>query len=539
MIFGKHRIAALSRDPSFLLRTVVVILAAGTALALGISLLRRDAIRENTEGIGPAWVRVEKFLDARPITSRRECVRLLEEVRLSREWLEAFLQSEKVKKDMPPNIPGPQRIAAAGNFLRTEERMLMMQYFGLVVSLARPDASDLALFATAAAAEPVSGLVCSMHGDLLRAAGEYEPALAAYVRGAADAETGADSRRRALDLCRRRDWKDKLRTLYADPAWREAVLEKGAEDYTDNYQVALAAKDWTGVLSIVWDGVWKRLKSPLWITMSSLCGLLWFLIVHMGAGIPVRLWWRGLLGFGCGLLSIPLTHIFIILQEAWFGPRDQGTGSEDILYCVSGIGLREELAKLLCFAPMLILLRKAPSSHVLAAAASAGLGFAILENVTYFEWGEGVSVWSRFITANFLHFGLTGLTGLALWQALRNSKWLTHFAVVFTGAVIFHGLWDFTPGDPRLADDYYYIMYGLLVGVSLYFFRELLRYSQPQPGVPSPLLIYLAGGALMLSVLMTATAWNIGFRLALVDSLEPVLQLFAIGAAMVYQLRHA
>jgi hypothetical protein len=43
----------------------------------------------------------------------------------------------------------------------------------------------------------------------------------------------------------------------------------------------------------------------------------------------------------------------------------------------------------------------------------------------------------------------------------------------------------------------------------------------------------------MLTVLMSATAWDLGFRFALVATFEPVLQLFAIGAAMYYQLRRA
>jgi RsiW-degrading membrane proteinase PrsW (M82 family) len=538
MSLHRFRIAALSRDPRFLLRTVWWILLPGLAVALGISLRRSAEIEKTRAMVAPEWAWIRKLIENRPVTSRRECVKLLEEVRLSSDWHREFLHTGNPRKGLPPTIPGPERILAAAAFLTPVENDLLPAYVAAYAGRA-VEAEALPPFADAAAADPASGFVGSMYGDLVRIRGEYDAALAAYQRGAVDAEAGADCRRRALDLCRRRDWKEKLRKLYADPEWRAAVLESGAGDYTDNYQVAQAAGDWTGVLRIVWDSVWVRLKSPLWMLMSSLCGLLWFLIVHMGAGVPVRMWWRGLLAFGCGLLSIPLTHVFIIVQDLWFGPQEHSMGSPDIFYCISGIGLREELAKLLLFAPLLILLRKAPAAHVLATAASVGLGFAILENVTYFEWGEAASVWPRFITANFLHFSLTGLSGLALWQAIRNSAWLSHFAVVFTGAILLHGLWDFTPQDTRLAGDYVFFMYALLAGLALYFFRELLRYSQPQPGVPSATLVYLAGGAIMLTVLMSATSWDLGFRQALLATFEPVLQLFAIGAAMYYQLRRA
>ena len=166
-----------------------------------------------------------------------------------------------------------------------------------------------------------------------------------------------------------------------------------------------------------------------------------------------------------------------------------------------------------------------------------GLGFAALENVGYFEWGPGANVWGRFITANFIHFALTGLSGLALWQAVRNSAWLTRFAGVFTGAVLFHGLWDFSPTDPRLAGDYHYILYICLVVLALYFFKDLARYTQVKQGVPSAQFIYLTGGALLLSAVLCVFAWHMGFRLALVGAFEPVLGLFAIGAAMFYELR--
>ena len=206
---------------------------------------------------------------------------------------------------------------------------------------------------------------------------------------------------------------------------------------------------------------------------------------------------------------------------------------------MSGIGLREEVAKLLLFAPMLFVLRRATSAEVLAVAACTGLGFGTLENVSYFTGQHGTSVWGRFMTASFAHAAMTGLTGLALWQAVRNSKWLPHFSMVFIGVVLFHGLWDWSPQDVRLAGDYRYIMYALLVGLSWYFFGELLRYTRPQPGVPSAVYVFLAGGAVLLAVLMGVMSWHFGFRMGLTFALAPVLQLFAIGAAMYYQLRKA
>ena len=539
MSFSSKRIAALSREPRFLMRVVLVVLTAGLLVAFGISRWRAEEIRKQEAQGGRRGEWVREFLADRTITSRQECVRLLEEARMSRKWMEEYLASTSDKKEVLPDVPGMDRIAAARQFLRADESALLLDFLGLWKVHARPDKDDLAPFAEAAAKEPASGFIGSMYGELLRSAGEYETALAAYERGATDAGTGADCQRRALELCLRRNWQSKLQRLYHQPGWRAAVLEPGAWFGTEAKAIAAAAGDWSGVLRASWHYIEESLRQKLWVVMAGLCGVFWFLIFHVGAGVMVRLWWRGLLGFGLGVVSIALTFFFETIQHHLYGEVDFEAGFSDILYCISGIGLREELAKLLLFAPLLLVLRKATAAQALATAASVGLGFAILENINYFA-GEGAqNVWARFITANFAHSAMTGLAGLALWMAVGNSKWLPHFAWVLIGAVVIHGLWDFSPADERLAQDYRYFMYAILVGLALYFFRELLRYAQPQPGVPSALLIYLGGGALMLSVLLGATAWHAGFRLALVDTLEPVLQMFAIGAVMYYELRKA
>jgi hypothetical protein len=534
MKFSKFRIAALSREPSFQLRSVLGILVAGLVIAFVVSLLRKEKVPENP-GSG-MMARMQRLHERPSISSRRDCVLLLDRIRSGSEWLSAFLRAPNLESLREGAFPGMEAPKEAGQFLSPEELSLLMKFQVMTAFMTKPEADDVTPFATAAAKDPPSGIISSMHGDLLWLSGKYEEALAAYERGAADEETGADCRRRALDLCRRRGWTDRLLRLYKLPGWRDAALEPGVGYDRHSSEIAAAASDWTGMLKVSWLDVVSSLRHTRWVIMSSLCGLLWFLVIHMGACIPVKLWWRGLLGFALGVLSIPLTLFIIKVQETWLGVgQDSSTG--DILYCISGIGLREELAKLILFVPMLFLLRKAQAAHVLAVAACVGLGFAVQENVDYFSM-DG-AVWGRFLTANFLHFALTGLTGLALWQAVRNSAWLTHFMWILVGAVVFHGLWDFRPGDVRYAGDYNYFKYVGLAVLSLYFFRELCRYAQPVPGIPSVLFVYLTGGALLVSTVMVMSTVDMGFRFALVDTFKPVIGLFIIGAAMFYQLRRA
>ncbi|HEX2747861.1 MAG TPA: hypothetical protein VHM91_07685, partial [Verrucomicrobiales bacterium] len=300
MNLNKFRIAALSREPSFLLRTVLWIIIPGMVIAFVIGLCRTGS-----SGKPIAEGGAEKVA----INSRSECYKLLESVRQRQRLVESLIsQVRGGEKDLVKKLAPDADVEEGRKYLRPDELQTYIDYSLKMMFFRRMDTEGLEPFAKAAAADPVSGFNCSMYGDLLRASGEYESAFAAYERGAADAETGADCRRRALSLCVRREWKSRLQNFYSKPEWREAVLDMDAGN-EDRYMTVVAVGDWRGVLIEIGHNVWQRLRSPVWILMSVLTGTLWFLVIHVGAAIPVRLWWRGLLGFGFGLLSIPVTHL--------------------------------------------------------------------------------------------------------------------------------------------------------------------------------------------------------------------------------------
>jgi len=110
----------------------------------------------------------------------------------------------------------------------------------------------------------------------------------------------------------------------------------------------------------------------------------------------------------------------------------------------AGIGLREELTKLICFLPLVPwLLRRHGPLAWLVVASCVGLVFAIEENVNYYTSSAGSAVAGRFLTANFLHLALTGMVGHALCCSLRwPTTHLAHAGSVFLIAVIAHGAYD-------------------------------------------------------------------------------------------------
>ena len=69
MSLSSKRIAALSREPRFLLRVVLIVLAAGLLVAFGISRWRAEEIKKQEEKGGARWAWVKDFIDQRPITT--------------------------------------------------------------------------------------------------------------------------------------------------------------------------------------------------------------------------------------------------------------------------------------------------------------------------------------------------------------------------------------------------------------------------------------------------------------------------------------
>jgi len=106
--------------------------------------------------------------------------------------------------------------------------------------------------------------------------------------------------------------------------------------------------------------------------------------------------------------------------------------------------LREELSKLLLFLTLLpILIWRKDELEAVIAASFVGLGFAIEENCGYFMTSEASSAPARFLTANFFHIALTGMTGLALYRACtRGAAGINNFLLVFPICVLAHGAYD-------------------------------------------------------------------------------------------------
>ena len=154
-----------------------------------------------------------------------------------------------------------------------------------------------------------------------------------------------------------------------------------------------------------------------------------------------------------GALSIAPTMYLIVWQTHVFHLKEDGSILRDAAYFIFGVGFREELSKLICFMPLVPILRKyGKPIDVVTCGALVGLGFAGVENLQYFARDDLSSALARFLTANFLHMSMTALAATAFAKIGKTEEWFHDFTVTFLTVVVLHGVYDFFGANPLVSD---------------------------------------------------------------------------------------
>jgi len=132
---------------------------------------------------------------------------------------------------------------------------------------------------------------------------------------------------------------------------------------------------WRGIIRSRWQSAELHVS-----LIALLAALLWYAVfVRCGSRESWR-WVRPLPALLLGVLSVWPTLLILHYQEGNLGLTGEGGFPHDLLYYLLGVGLREELAKLLLFALLLPrLLKKRSGAAALLSGAFVGLGFALEE----------------------------------------------------------------------------------------------------------------------------------------------------------------
>jgi RsiW-degrading membrane proteinase PrsW (M82 family) len=190
-----------------------------------------------------------------------------------------------------------------------------------------------------------------------------------------------------------------------------------------------------------------RLEEPelLLVAQALLAAGLWYFILVLQSAPRRWRWGVPVLPIAAGVVSVWPTLWLIAWQENSLGMTENAPFPHDLWYWIMGVGLREEVAKLALFALFLpwLLWRRSPGLALMTGA-FVGLGFALEENIGYYQRGGGGEALGRFLTANFMHVAMTGIAAHALYDLLRSRfARADKFLLMFAGVVVAHGLYDY------------------------------------------------------------------------------------------------
>ncbi|MDQ8199253.1 PrsW family glutamic-type intramembrane protease [Pelagicoccus enzymogenes] len=264
------------------------------------------------------------------------------------------------------------------------------------------------------------------------------------------AHPSQDSRALLVELLGRYKRYSELRPLLDDPNYDGLIPSLLKRD------VALNPMDWPLLIKTLLPVAYEDMQLSV-LALALLAGASWASLLLRFNG-PLS--WResavqlALPALLLGAASAHMTILAIYWQEEQLGLARGDDLIGQAIYCFAGIGLREELLKLLCFVPLIPFLAKRKDElEIFVLASLVGLGFAIEENIGYFESSQGLDAVGRFVTANFLHLSLTGVCGLTLTQAiLYRGSHINTAVSTFGLAVLAHGAYDAFIIVPELAE---------------------------------------------------------------------------------------
>lgn len=349
-----------------------------------------------------------------------------------------------------------------------------------------------------AQAEPRAMLAGELYGYVQKQQGDQAGAAYSFYNEGLHFPDAESSRHEAVRLAVvQRDF-SLLRSIAAQPGWIESCplhLQLHAGSMLNDVWL-----QWRSLVMLhLRDIPYGALTLTLFAT-----GLWYFILVsHSDQGR-----WRWLCpipALVAGVMSVWPTLTLVAWQDFTGGMTAEAPFPQDLIYYVMGVGLREEACKLLLFTLFLpwLLWRKQPGLALLTGA-FAGLGFALEENVNYYQEGGGVA-WARFVSANFLHIAMTGICAHSLYEMLRTRfARADQFIASFAGIVAVHGIYDWLLGQGENA----WLATVVLVLTASRFIDLLGEETRPFRLTISPRAVFTLGSAVLIAVAFITGAWT-------------------------------
>ena len=366
-------------------------------------------------------------------------------------------------------------------------------------------------------------------GDILLAEEKHEEAILSYVKEGENFREATYSQRSAIFAYMEREELGELRVVLEKPGFGKSLTP------TEKIATTCALRDYGRLLIDVIKFDFARLLSPMVFIALFTAGI-WFAVLVIMGSFTKRDLGRGLIAFFLGMISASLTLYFVYIQEHFrnFTHHPEDTLINQFIAMIAGIGLREETLKLLCFVPVAIAILKYRSPILaLVTAALTGLGFAMMENVGYMSspTANTYEAWGRLLSANVMHFCMTGIVGFSFYRLVRNrGRGWENFLIDFLFVVAIHGVYDGFIMIPQL-QEYGPVATLIIIATTAYRYLDLVRENMNTVGQMrkiSPLGVFIMGavllacGILVISVTETTFLKAIGGFATAVGSLIPV-----------------
>ncbi len=522
----------LTRNPAFLTKATLVILAAGLALALLV--VGVGGTHSHSEELMRSLV--EKLVDPAAELLREgyqelEGAREAQPRKLAR-WLRRACYYDE--REALPDADG--KVEPAGFEIAGYDAAVLLDKHAPDAGLRRlfedytaaargSDEVAARRLRAAADAESPPALANQLLGQWLVQRERVEEGLDAFVREGRLFDDAAPARAEALHWAVHLKRAPLVKDLLATPGWTD-----GADTAVVYHAAGLAGDVWLQWRTLVR----LRLQDLPFVKLGLALAAagLWYVILVQMSGLEGRWKWAlPLLPMMAGVASIWPTLSLVEFQHQHLGLSQDAPFPHNLWYYFGGIGLREELCKLALFAPFLPwLLRRRQAGLALVTGAFVGLGFALEENLDYYDPAGGSVVWGRFVTANFMHAAMTGIAAHGLYLTVRSGfHRVGDFVGAFLMVVAAHGIYDLVimMDDERLGISFLHIV--VLAFLANHFFTLLAAETRALRGAVSPAAVYILGSAMLVAALMVSAAALEGTREAVAGVASGCLSVVPVG----------
>lgn len=490
-----QRLILQSRDRNFLLRSSIII--GIISILIGIVLpnisKQENQTIERLE-ISCPWIKTESL----PIIMNRLNQKTVERI-MNYSNGKGFDEASIARMAREGLYSTASLLGIPQNILKPETQKLFENYVTIMSYSKKKDSELLLKLMTAAESKKPKRFAAEFYADILISMGKNEESLHFYEIEIMHYPQSDHARNGIMRALLALEKTSKLEELFSNKEYRNSMSNHTFEN------VASRLGKWISLTKRNITFIFQNLNF-VWLSVTTFTATIWFcIIISLGRAGNLPLIRIPLYGFGfiAGFVSTFVVLGLVFWQENELQFKLNGEIINDSLYVICGIGLREELIKLLFFTPFLfILLKRRCPMEALATAACIGLGFACSENLLYFGPGSEAAVFPRFLTANFFHASLTGIAGLSLfyfslWPKTRWEGFIGTFILVVTA----HGAYDALVGlVPQLAKPLSIFSIIIFALISNYYLNSAKEVREGSSAAISPLGIFVIGSSTLIGI---------------------------------------